>query len=460
MSDIKDFEITDGVLCKYLGKDADVVIPDNVTSIGPCAFLECKSLVSIKIPQGVINIGMEAFSGCELLTSVEIPDSVKYIGFEAFYNCKSLTDFEVPDSVKSSFFSVLDGCEKLPDKYGLIVSGNKVLVSHSKCRHIVIPKGVTRICSNAFLSSDATRIDIPDSVRIIDACAFEECDCLEKIEIPEGVETIGYEAFENCMKLKEIKIPDTVTSIGEYAFAYCWALEIVKIGRGVTCLDDGVFAYCPSIRDLVIPDSVTSIGKGVFDRAKRVVIKDFGLLKAGDRWPAVAGFSSCYSECSPKQISKYITFIKKNTSRLKSLALSDVRLLKIMVSHNCLIPEMLEEYLSEAEKTNNIEAKTILLSAGEGKVFDDFFDLDDEIDTPGIAGKTFVVTGALNSMTRDEFKKLVTVLGGRVVGSISGKTDYLVCNNIILVTAKVHEARSLGVEVISENQFLEMVKWK
>ena len=68
MSDIKDFVIENGVLKKYKGNDAEVVIPDGVTSIGSGVFSECINLTTITIPDSVTSIGDWAFYGCENLT--------------------------------------------------------------------------------------------------------------------------------------------------------------------------------------------------------------------------------------------------------------------------------------------------------------------------------------------------------------------------------------------------------
>ncbi len=51
MSDIRDFVIEDGMLKKYTGNDAEVVIPEGVTSIGYSAFYECTNL-TIHAPAG------------------------------------------------------------------------------------------------------------------------------------------------------------------------------------------------------------------------------------------------------------------------------------------------------------------------------------------------------------------------------------------------------------------------
>lgn len=49
MSNVNDFEIIDGLLKKYRGKHADVIIPDGVTEIGGWAFRHCSSLTNITI---------------------------------------------------------------------------------------------------------------------------------------------------------------------------------------------------------------------------------------------------------------------------------------------------------------------------------------------------------------------------------------------------------------------------
>ena len=65
----------------------DLVIPNNVTSIGGSAFSKCTGLTSIEIPNSVTSIGGEAFRGCSGLTSITIPNSVTSIGEYAFSGC-------------------------------------------------------------------------------------------------------------------------------------------------------------------------------------------------------------------------------------------------------------------------------------------------------------------------------------------------------------------------------------
>jgi len=67
-----------------------------------------------------------------------------------------------------------------------------------------------------------------------------------------------------------------------------------------------------------------------------------------------------------------------------------------------------------------------------------------------LAGKTFVLTGTLAHFTRDEAKKLIEDAGGKVVGSVSKKTDYVVAGTD--AGSKLDKAKELGVAVIDEKE--------
>ena len=66
----------------------------------------------------------------------------------------------------------------------------------------------------------------------------------------------------------------------------------------------------------------------------------------------------------------------------------------------------------------------------------------------GLSGKTFVLTGTLTSMTRDEAKQKIQALGGKVTGSVSKKTSYVVYGD--KAGSKLAKAQDLGVETIDE----------
>jgi DNA ligase (NAD+) len=72
-----------------------------------------------------------------------------------------------------------------------------------------------------------------------------------------------------------------------------------------------------------------------------------------------------------------------------------------------------------------------------------------------LAGKTFVLTGTLTHFTRDQAKKMIEDAGGRVSGSVSKKTDYVVAGDD--AGSKLEKARELGVKVIGEKEMQELV---
>jgi DNA ligase (NAD+) len=73
-----------------------------------------------------------------------------------------------------------------------------------------------------------------------------------------------------------------------------------------------------------------------------------------------------------------------------------------------------------------------------------------------IAGKTFVITGTLPTLKRNEAKKLIEEAGGKVTGSVSAKSDYLVVGEE--AGSKLEKAQQLGVVQLSEEQLLELLK--
>ncbi len=91
-------------------------------------------------------------------------------------------------------------------------------------------------------------------------------------------------------------------------------------------------------------------------------------------------------------------------------------------------------------KQVKIETPRLNLGAGNGK----------------LSGKSFVVTGTLSSMSRDEAKDKIRSLGGDISESVSSKTSYLVCGEN--PGSKLDKAQTLGVKILNENDFIKIIR--
>ena len=199
----------------------ELVVPNDVISIGNYALYGCSGLTSVTIGSSVTSIGNDAFSGCSGLTSVTIGNSVTSIGNYAFYGCSGLTSVTIPNSITSIGNYAFEGCNSL------------------------------------------TSVTIGNSVTSIGNYAFEGCNSLTSVTIGNSVTSIGNYAFEYCSSLTSVTIPNSVNSIGNYAFRFCYSLTSVIIGNSVTSIGNMAFSYC-NLTNVTIPYSVASIGEEAF----------------------------------------------------------------------------------------------------------------------------------------------------------------------------------------------------
>lgn len=227
----EDFYIVNGVLRKYYGKNANVVIPSDVKVIGSSVFYNCQTVQSVEIPDSVTNIETSAFGNCSNLKTVKfsnnlqeigefaffgtnlekvvLPNSVKIIGSSAFHSCKSLVSVVMPAELENIEKSTFYGCDSLND-----VSMNAKLKS---------------IGTSAFSHCSSLKtINLPASLLEIKQRAFEASG-LESVVLPDKITTIETYTFVMSQNLKEITIPASVTNIGQYAFSRCDSLKNIKM---------------------------------------------------------------------------------------------------------------------------------------------------------------------------------------------------------------------------------------
>ncbi len=201
-----------------------VIIEDGVTSVGACAFYDCKSLTTVTISDSVVWIGNFAFTSCSALTTVTFPNSVLAIVDQAFLGCESLTTVTIPSGVYAI----------VPRAFALCTALTSIDVDPENANYcsvdgVLFSKDKTVLCQYPMGKEEAT-YTIPDSVTTIKHGAFELCWKLTSIAIPNSVTTIGFYAFVGCSGLTSITIPNSVTSIGHAAFGqYDNTLDTIRV---------------------------------------------------------------------------------------------------------------------------------------------------------------------------------------------------------------------------------------
>ncbi len=113
-------------------------------------------------------------------------------------------------------------------------------------------------------------------------------------------------------------------------------------------------------------------------------------------------------------------------------------------------PEVARSVVEFFRNPRNRETIEKLLKAGI-----EFVDVEEGEKEKPLKGLTFVFTGALKSMTRDEAKKRVQALGGRVASDVSRNVDYVVVGE--KPGSKFQRAQRLGLKIINEDEFLKMI---
>ncbi|HJD46404.1 MAG TPA: NAD-dependent DNA ligase LigA [Candidatus Mediterraneibacter norfolkensis] len=131
------------------------------------------------------------------------------------------------------------------------------------------------------------------------------------------------------------------------------------------------------------------------------------------------------------------------------------------------VADATEDELDKIQGVGEVIAKTFVEYFADEEHRDIFRRLLDEVDIPeekapaggqNLAGINFVITGSVEHFAnRGEVKDEIEKRGGRVTGSVTSKTNYLINNDVNSTSSKNRKARELGIPIISEEEFMKML---
>ena len=270
----------------------EVVLPQDVTTVGAYAFYNYKRITSVTLTN-VVEIGDYAFYGNSALTSLSLGNVTK-IGNSAFKACTGLTTLTLPENVSSISYGAFSGCTALQtlnyNATALSWGGGSAERPFKNCTNLTalnMGANVAEIRGEIFADTVFTTVNyagtlaswcnvyfsnkytnplngglatlyiggsavtdptFTQDIGTIGQYAFFGYKNLESVSF-DGIREIGYDAFGYCTGLVAPDL-DGVESIGRSAFERCTGMESITIGQGVTFLGERAFYECTGLQTL------------------------------------------------------------------------------------------------------------------------------------------------------------------------------------------------------------------
>ena len=397
----------------YSGID-ELDLPVTITDIGDYAFMGT-DLTSVTVPDDnklYLNMGIGVFADCDRMTEITLPfvgagyedediswfgyifgagsyeanasyvpksleevtisDGLTFIGENAFYGLADLKRINVPHSVTALYLGAFEGTTAIYELTNVISIYGSDTPSHSFFGNGIsgtlhLAEGITKIGN--WTMNDMGNLEefiIPDSVTLIEYCAFYNCDNLLSVTIGSGVQEIGGGAFYGCTRLASVYNRSSLSiefgaesngNVASYAkllisadgtktysdgeFIYIDTpddFRFIKEGDNYTLIDyngDNDIVELPvsiegnmyeiylerntRIKKVIVPEGITQIGKNAFNTCTNLVevILPESLLAIGE---------SAFYDCTalkkvniPSQVTQIPYQCFKNCSSLEEI---------------------------------------------------------------------------------------------------------------------------------------------
>lgn len=227
---IEEFHVNSVANCKSLKK---IVIDPNNTE-----YASDGSSIVDKLDNRLLLVA-GGVSG-----TYKIPKDVNAIDPEAFYGCSKIQGYDTSENYR---FKTINGVLFRDVVYKGQTGLALVACPITKTGSYTIPSTTIGISASAFQNSQITSVKIPNSVKYIGTCAFEECKGLKKIVIPGSVLKISNSAFWGCSNLERVQIKKGVKYIRRNAFKDCGKLTRIEIPNSVIRIAKTSFKGCEDV---------------------------------------------------------------------------------------------------------------------------------------------------------------------------------------------------------------------
>lgn len=215
------------VLTRYNGSDEELVLPKTlagypITEIGPEAFSvewdEDDTLKQIVLPDSVLRIGNSAFAGRHHLSKVIFPAHLISIEDYAFAYCDELTGISLPASLIDCGHNVFENCVNVPD-ISDYEGGIQSILSQIKkeCGDYEYYLLSDSLAILSKYTGNAEILVLPESLDGyplygIDRYAFAENETLKSIQLPKSLREIDAESFADCYALRKITFTEHINN--------------------------------------------------------------------------------------------------------------------------------------------------------------------------------------------------------------------------------------------------------
>ena len=294
-----------------------ITLPNTITSISSCAFINCSNLKKVVLPNTLKDIGWGSFAYCSSLSDIQLPEGLTSISAWAFGGCHNLQKIELPNGITSLPDAVFKDCGfvnfSIPASIKRISSQSLSMSSLKNVRTFI--RDITRVSydESCFANVEQMNLFIPMGTKFIyeeyypwrgfgDIEEFDDGHSGETVtpkELIKKINGIRYSLYEDgtatiIQQDKEelsgdIVIPEKLTVSGnEYtvtgiaypkntasygglssisaegaAFQGC-AITSITLPNTITSISSCAFINCSNLKKVVLPNTLKDIGWGSF----------------------------------------------------------------------------------------------------------------------------------------------------------------------------------------------------